>query len=92
MSRFNRRSLSGVTSRAPQVMRMLGREARAAGWELRSSQSARTAGDRACAVGAPPSQDQRVCGFNPRRHNSGQRISFFSKKDVIGLVVHEHVW
>ena len=38
-SRFNRRSLSGFTSRAPQVMRTLGREARGAGWELRSSRS-----------------------------------------------------
>ena len=79
-SRFNRRSLSGVTSQALQVMRMLGREARGVGWELRSSQSANRAGDRACAAGAPPSRDQRVCGCNPRWHQSGPRISFFVKE------------
>lgn len=79
-SRFNRRSLSGVTSRALQVMRTLGREARGVGWELRSSQSANRAGDRACAAGAPPSRDQRVCGFNPRWHQSGPGISFFVKE------------
>ena len=48
-------------------------------------------GQSVCS-GSPALGDQRVCGFDPRQHNSGQRISFFSKKDVIGLVVHEHVW
>lgn len=45
-----------------------------------------------CGAAAAPSWDQSICGSHPR---SAPRIQkdffFFSKKDEIGLVLHEHI-